>query len=288
MTRPALRLLAGPCLLALALTGCSSSTKASDGVDATGPTPTATATSAAPTAAATSAAPGASARPGVSATASPTASATRPRSTASASTQPTAKTGTLGTAPGTYTYDTSGTVTVLGGTQDASGTTSFVVEALSGGSQRTTMSNDHSTTEERVVPRSTGLYLSYLHIAAPRAFDAEFQLSPAALLLPTPAKVGASWSWKATSTDGKTTATQSSKVLRTETLVIGGQKVATVVVQTHLVLTGGVDFTADVTNWVSETYRLVVKDHQVAKGTTSFGAAFSNDVTDVIRSVRPS
>jgi hypothetical protein len=286
VNRAAVRLLAGPCLLALTLSACSSkSTPAADGAAATG-TPSAVTTSAATTA------PSAAATTSATAAATTAPAATRsaaPRTTASSATRSGTGTTTAsaqGTAAGTYTYDSTGTVTVFGGTQDASGTTTFTVSPLSGGSQTTTMKNDHSTTEEHVVPRSTGLYLSYLHIAAPGAFDVEFQLSPAALLLPSPATVGKKWGWKATSTDGKTTATQSSQVVRTETLVIGGKQVPTVVVQTHLVLSGSVSYTADVTNWVSPSYRLVVKDHQVGSGKASFGS-YSSDITDVVRSVRP-
>lgn len=286
--RTALRLLAGPCLLALTLSACSSkSTPAADGADA-GATPSAV-TTGAPTAtpsASASARATAATTAGAAPTRGATAQATAPSATRSGSGSGSAPSAPQGTAPGTYTYDSSGSVTALGSTQDASGTTTFTVSPLAGGTQTTTMKNDHSTTEEHVVPRSTGLYLSYLHVTAPGAFDVAFELSPAALLLPTPAPVGKKWSWKAVSTDGKTTATQSSQVVRTETLVIGGKQVSTVVVQTRLVLSGTVTYTADVTNWVAPSYRLVVKDHQVGSGKASFGS-YSSDITDVVRSVRP-
>lgn len=76
------------------------------------------------------------------------------------------------------------------------------------------------------------------------------------------------------------------KVLRTETLTIGGQNVATVVLQSRLAITGDVTYTADVTTWVATAYRLPVKDH--TKGSGMWGQIrFSTDVTSVMRSVRP-
>lgn len=288
MTRGPVRLLAAPCLLALVLTSCSSSSAKRPAAE--GAPSSATPTASAGGAATASAAPTATRS---TASASPTAAtATAPPATHRATASPAARSGSSGTAvqgtaPGTYTYDTSGTVKTAFGPKDASGTTTFTVSALAGGSQHTQMKSTNSTTDEQVVPRSAGMFLSDLKInGGGGIIDVEFRLSPAALLFPSAATTGKTWSWKATSTDGKTTATQSSKVTGTQTLVIGGKKVSTVVVQTHLVLSGGTDYTVDVTNWVAPSYRLVVKDHQVGHG-TAYGSSYSNDITDVLRSVRP-
>ncbi len=177
-------------------------------------------------------------------------------------------------------------MTYLGRTEDASTTTTLTVAPLSGGVQPTSMHNEHSTTEEDLVPRAAGLYVSRLRIAAPGAFDVSFGLSPAALLLPAHATTGQTWSWKALSTDGKTTATQTSKVTGTQTLAVGGKKVSTVVVQTHLVLEGAATYTADVTTWAAPSYSLVVRQRTKGHGQSSFGA-FSNELTDALRSLRP-
>ena len=129
-----------------------------------------------------------------------------------------------------------------------------------------------------------GVKLARLSIGTP--VNKEFRPSSPVLLFPTPAAVGRTWSWKATSTDGSSTVTASNKVLRNETLIIGGQRVATVVLQTRLVITGEVTYNADVTTWVATAYRLPVKDH--TKGSGKWGQlAFSTDVTSTMRSVRP-
>ena len=59
-----------------------------------------------------------------------------------------------------------------------------------------------------------------------------------------------------------------------------------IVLQTHLVLSGDLTYTADVTTWAAPSLRLPVKDHTVGKGT--YGAfPFSFDATEVMRSVNP-
>jgi hypothetical protein len=192
---------------------------------------------------------------------------------------------TRATAAGAYTYDTSGQVKFGATPQDASGTTTLTISALQNGHQRSTLhpnQGQEGDTIEDLVVRTSGTYLADLNITT---FSKEFRPSPPVLLFPDPAKVGSTWSWSATSTDGKSHATASNKVERTETLTIGGQRVSTVVLQTHLVITGDVAYTADVTTWVSPTYRLPVKDHTLAHGTLV--VPFTADITDVMRSVHP-
>lgn len=274
-------------LLALAaLTACSSSDDKDSAASGASPTPTAASSpssSASPDAgsgAGASAAPGASAGSGASATPSTAGGDGAPRPSA------TAATATKATPPGTYTYDSSGTQTISGGKQAVSSTATLTVSEVIDGSQTSTLHNSQGETEQDLVVRSNGTYLATLTISSPTV-NKEFPFSPPALLLADPAKVGATWSWRSTSTDGSTTVTASNKVVRTETLTVGGQKVASVVVQTRLVITGkDLSYTADATNWVAPAYRLPVKTRTVGKG--NYGViAFSFDVTDVLRSVHP-
>jgi hypothetical protein len=163
----------------------------------------------------------------------------------------------------------------------------LTVGALTNRRQTSTLHNSQGDTTQEVEVRSTGSYLAALTVNSPTLKTA-FHLSPAVLLLPNPARVGASWSWNATSDDGKTTVAATNKVLRTEELTIGGERVATVVLQSHLVITGqNVRYTADATNWVAPAYRLPAKTRTTGSGT--YGTfAFSFDVTDVLLSVHPS
>jgi hypothetical protein len=190
------------------------------------------------------------------------------------------------TAAGTYTYDSSGSQTISGAKQAVSSTATLTVSKLVDGSQTSKLHNSQGDTDQALAVRENGSYLGGLTISSPTA-NVEFRFAPPVLLLPDPAKPGATWSWSGTSTDASTTVQATNKVLRTETVTIGGEPVATVVLQTHLVLTGkNLSYTADATNWVAPAYRLPVKTHTVGKG--SYGAfPFSFDVTDVLRSVRP-
>jgi hypothetical protein len=266
------------------LAACSSSTVTKD---TAAPSATAGATTAATKAGAIPTA-SASAAPGSAASSAPAAAST-PGTGTSGTTGGGSTGGTAaarGTAPGTYTYDSSGSQTVSGAKQDVHASSTLTMGALANGRQTSTLHNSQGDTTQEVDVRSTGTYLAALAVSSPTLKTA-FHFDPAVLLLPDPARVGASWSWNGTSDDGKTTVATTNKVLRTETVTIGGERVATVVLQSHLVITGqDVHYTADATNWVAPAYRLQVRTRTTGSG--SYGAfPFSFDVTDVLRSVHP-
>jgi hypothetical protein len=187
-------------------------------------------------------------------------------------------------APGTYTYDTSGTVTA-GTKRDASGTATLTVDAPSGGSQHSLLGDDQGRTEQTIAVRSSGTFLLKLVITN-AAFDKTFEPTNA-LLLPEPATVGRSYSWKVTSTDGKTTAAVTARIAGHETLTIGGASTPTTIVDSTLRLTGDITYTAQSRIWFDPAHRLQVKEHTQGQG--QFGAAtFSTDITSVLRSTKPS
>lgn len=189
------------------------------------------------------------------------------------------------TPAGSYTYDTSGTITYGAIQQDASGSSTLQVTAVKDGVQTSTLHADRADTDQTVLVRDAGSYLAELHLATP-LFDKTFRPSPAGLLLPDPATVGKAWSWSATSTDGTSTVKTQHKVVRTETLTIGGKSVQTVVLQSVIAISGDVTYTADVTTWVVPTLRLPVKDHTVGNGTFN-GTKVTSDTTSVMRSTVP-
>jgi hypothetical protein len=192
-----------------------------------------------------------------------------------------------GTAAGHYAYASSGTVSFGTTQQDASGTSTLTISPLQGGRQRSTLhSDDSGDTVEDVVVRDVGSYGASLKLTSP-AFTKEFRPGTPVLLVPDPAVPGRAWTWSATSTDGATHVSASNRLLRDETLTIGGQRVDTVVQQTHLVLTGDVRYDAQLTVWWAPAYRLPVKTHTVGSGSYS-GIPFTTDITAVLRSVRPS
>jgi hypothetical protein len=207
-----------------------------------------------------------------------------PRRTATAAPGRTAP--SKATAAGTYTYDSSGSQRTGAYSSRVSATSSLVVSAVRNGRQTSTLQNAQGRTQQELLVRDAGSYLADLKIQAPGFPQKEFAFAKAVLLLPDPARVGASWSWHGTSTDGKTTVTTDNKVVRTETVAVGGKQVRTVVLQTHLVLAGDISYTSDLTTWVAPSLRLPVKDHAVGHG-TAYGVPFSFDITDVLRSTTP-
>jgi hypothetical protein len=288
------RLLPFALLAALVLTGCSSGGSSTPDALGSTPTPGATTTAAAP-AAAGAAAPvaGSTTAPPVGATAGPAPVASK----GTAAVAPPGKVTTVApgkpaaskaTAPGTYTLDSSGTISY--GTppqnKDAAGSHSLVVSALSGNSQHSSTNGDQGSTDQTVLVRDTGTYLADLKLTSP-AFSKEFRPATAVLFVPDPATVGMAWSYGGTTTDGKTTLAVSNKVARTETLTIGGRKVPCAVLTSHLVLSGDLSYTVDLTTWWSPELRLPVKDHSVGKGSFS-GIPVTTDITDVMRSTTPS
>jgi hypothetical protein len=219
-----------------------------------------------------------------SASAGSAAAGTTPGSGSAARTSTARKTAPGTTAAGTYTYDTSGTVTV-GTPKDASGTATLTVDPASSGKQHSVLADDQGRTEQDVVARTAGAFLARLVISNP-AFAKEFRPASPVLLVPEPATPGRAWSWTATSTDGKTRVAVSARITRRETLTIGGAATPTSLVTSTLKLTGDVTYTAQLQTWYDPAHRLSVKEHTRGNGTFG-GVAFTTDVTSVLRSTRP-
>lgn len=232
------------------------------------------ATGGGPTSAATGAAPGG-------------ATSAAPRRTTAAVAPPGAGKATArqATAPGDYVYDTSGTFSVGGAPQPVDGSATLTVDPAVDGTQHSVLDGEQGRTEQDVLLREKGTYLARLQITN-AGFDKSFELDPAEVLVPAPATVGAAWSWAATSTDGKTRATQNSTVVRSETITIGGTQVATQVIRTTLRLSGDISYTGEITTHYAESLRLPVKERTKGSGTVQ-GFAFSMDVTSTARSTRP-
>ncbi len=190
-----------------------------------------------------------------------------------------------GAAPGTYTYDASGTFNA-GAPQNVSGTATLTVDRLSGGQQHSVMKTDRGSTDETLTFPSDGTHLDQLTLTN-AAFTKTFSPRPSVLLLPAPQKVGSTWTWSATSTDGKTTASTTNKIARMETLTIGGETVSCAVVESVLTLSGDLTYRGDTTIWYSAGHRVAVKEHEKGSGNVN-GFAFSSDITSLMRSTTPS
>lgn len=279
MSRSALCLFATAVLLA----GCGGS-----------PSPSASDASSAgrgsPMTAAATPGPGGSAAAETSGASSPAAGVAASAAPAGAPAGSTGASSKNGSAPsafteaGTYTYDSSGTVTA-GAPRDASGTATLTVDQPAGGQQHSLLGTDQGRTEQTVVIRPAGRYLVRLVITNP-AFSKDFRPTAPVLLVPDSAVAGRSWSWRATSTDGKTTAAVTAAVVRREVLTVGGVRTQTIVIDSTLRITGDVSYTGQLRTWYDPTHHLVAKEHTKGRGTFG-GVQFTTDITSVLRSIRP-
>ena len=190
----------------------------------------------------------------------------------------------VGAAPGQYVYDAQGTVTA-GTARQVSGTATLKVDPLKNNHQHSLLTDQQGSTEEDLLFPSDGTHLDLLTLTN-AAFSKTFTPSPSVLLLPTPPTVGRSWSWSATSTDGKTTATTTNKIVRMETLTVGTEQVVCAVIDSVLTLTGDVTYRGDSSTWYSTAYRIAAKAHQKGSGNVN-GFPFSSDITSVLRSTHP-
>jgi hypothetical protein len=193
--------------------------------------------------------------------------------------------GVKATAPGTYTYKVTGTQQVLTPTpQPIDTTSSMKVDPLQGTDQHTSESGQQGGTEQILRFQADGAYLVDLKLSG--AISKEFKLEPPGLVFPQPATIGKTWTWNAKSTDGKTTVKSDFKVVRTETIAIGGEQVPTVVLEATVTTGGDVVSTSKRTIWTSEAYRLVVRQDDKTNGTYS-GYAFKFDTSSVLQSTKP-
>lgn len=234
---------------------------------------------------ASSGAPGTTAKAGGSAPANhstPITATTIPRA------RPAPAGSAVGAQPGRYTYSESGTASssFQPGEQPINGQSILTVDPAAGSDQHTAREAPQGSMDTTYRYQAGGVYLTDLKQST-SGFTKEFKADPAALVLAQPATVGKSWQWDLTSTDGLTRVHTTFRVARLETLVIGGESVATVVLDSVVTTAGDVTSTMNSTIWVSEKYKLIVQQHDVSNG--SYGAfTFRADRTEKLLATRPS
>jgi hypothetical protein len=109
--------------------------------------------------------------------------------------------------------------------------------------------------------------------------SSETSFAPEQKRVAIPLKVGASWHNHGGSSDRTEDAT--TKVLRTETLTIHGERVLTYVIETTTSFTGGESGTRDQTWWYAPSWAMPVKWHEKQSGHRS-GASYSGDITATV------
>lgn len=234
--------------------------------------------------------------PGSSTTAEPAAGAAGPTTTTAARSAATTTTTAAGraapaaglafTPPGTYRYATTGRfTTALTGTQERTGEAILVVDPPSGTDQRSVRSGFGRSTEQVLRLAGGDALVVSLHLKD-QGIDKEVRPSPPGLALPGDAAPGRTWSWRAVSTDARTTVDSAFKVLRTEEVAVGAARVPALVVEVVLTLSGDVVSTSRQTLWVSTRDRLVVRQDDTTQGSLGL-VTFSGTSSDTLVSLTP-
>jgi hypothetical protein len=191
---------------------------------------------------------------------------------------------------GTYQFHTTGHATLNGSAQNIDTQSPSVVEDLGATDQRTTSSGAQGQQIQVLRYGADKVELVSLELKGPvtKAFVGPVLLSP------VPSSVGQTWNWSMQSTDTdptkKTTLTQSSRVDRTETVVIGGQSIDVFVIETDITFSSAatdLNGTGHLTNWVSPVYKMAVKAHSTLAGTYA-AFSFDSDTTSDLLDLRPS
>jgi hypothetical protein len=121
--------------------------------------------------------------------------------------------------------------------------------------------------------------------------DFSFAPSSAVLLLPLGADDGTTWSFAMTSRSGDTTVQADSRVVRRETLTVGGEQVRATVVESTLDIDNPeLDATQTRTTWVAEDLGLTLREESTTTGTATVNGApvdFTTTTSRLLRSTRP-
>lgn len=166
--------------------------------------------------------------------------------------------------PGRYTFNRTGTRTTPIGDQSLNGPGALTVDPVNGSDQRTFLSyNQYDSTEQVVRYRPDAIDLVMLKLET-QAGTFEFRPASPVLFAPEPLKVGATWAWKMTSTDNRLTLDSSFKIARTESQNIGGESVATFVVEGTINVSGFLTGTIHQTLWASDRHRLIVRTDETS------------------------
>lgn len=191
------------------------------------------------------------------------------------------------TTPGVYRYVTTGTFTsTLGAAQPRDGETTLTVDQPSGPDQHSVRRGPGRTTDQVLRSERDGHYLVSLR-TTDLSLSKEIRPTPPVLAMPADAEPGRTWSWRATSTDGKTTVESSFRAVRRDGVAVGTGRVDALVVEVTIVSSGDVTFTSRQTLWVSEGNRLVVRLEETTNGTLGGIVTFSSTSVDRLASLTP-
>ncbi|MGQ0434604.1 MAG: hypothetical protein ACT452_19630 [Microthrixaceae bacterium] len=115
-------------------------------------------------------------------------------------------------------------------------------------------------------------------------FERHFEAKPPVQFAPADLQVGQAWGWKLTATGLPTTIEQASRVDRLETITNGGRSVDVIVVVTKITISGDVNGTIDMTQWVDRASDQITRIHAKTSIATY---AFTSDTTSEFTGFTP-
>lgn len=190
-------------------------------------------------------------------------------------------------APGTYRYTSIGRFsTTLTGPQPRDGEVILTVDPPTGNDQHSVRQGPGRTTEQVLRLQDGNAYVASLRLAE-LGMTKEIRPNPPGLVLPADVAPGRTWSWRATSTDGLTEIRSEFRAVRTEDVAVGPQRVATMVVEVLVTLTGDVTASSTQELWVAAGHGLVVRQEDTTEGRLG-GVAFTTSSTETLVSLDPS
>jgi hypothetical protein len=190
--------------------------------------------------------------------------------------QPTAR---IMPTPGTYRVTVTGTTSLNGQTQPVPPNGSYTITQLNDTDQDE--SGDFAL-RVRWAPGSASLLSLKLSAA-----NKEFVPAEPVLYVPFPGETGTTWQWSMSSTDGKTSMRQTSRITGPDSVNVEGQDLAAFVVDTTITFSGDLTGTAHLISWVSPEHRLALKQHTVIDATFNLAFNLRSDTTSTLVSLTP-
>jgi hypothetical protein len=181
--------------------------------------------------------------------------------------------------PGSYPVAITGTATLNGSPQDVPSSGTLVIDQQSDTDQHQGTPSGPADVDLVLRYSQTRADLVSLKLQA-SAITKTFQPTAGSPYLRFDGPVGASWSWKADSTDSKTHIAFAASITREDVAMIGGQPVPVVVVDATLTISGDVTGTARLTTWVAKAERLPVIQRQVINASASMYGMTAKLVSD--------
>jgi hypothetical protein len=163
------------------------------------------------------------------------------------------------------------------GSRDVNGDATLTVDPPAGTDQHSRLVAEGVSTDQVLRFAPDGVRLLSIKTVQ-QGITKEFRFEPPVMMLPADVKVGQTWEWSGTSTDGKTKVSSSFRHSRREPLTVAGRTFDTWVLDATVTTSGDITSTSKQTIWYAQELRVIAKQRDNTNGT--FGqVSFTSDTT---------